>query len=220
MKLITELSTNISPLYETKDEKKNLFIEGIFLQSEVKNRNGRIYPRSIMENAVKKYLIEKVETGSAFGELQHGPTPQINADRVSHLITELKFNGNDVYGKAKIGGPKGDDVKKLMELGGRIGVSSRGLGSLKENSQGILEVQNDFYLATAADIVLDPSAPSAFVKGIMEGVEWSYHSDKDTWIANKVDVFENKVKKLSKRQLEEKALNIFKYYLTELTKNK
>lgn len=218
MKLITELSTNISSIVEESNDKKNLYIEGIFLQSEIKNRNGRVYPRSIMENAVNRYISEKVSNGSAFGELQHGPSPQINADRVSHLITELKFNKNDVYGKAKIGGPKGDDVKKLLELGGRIGVSSRGLGSLKENSNGILEVQNDFYLATAADIVLDPSAPSAFVKGIMEGVEWSYISEKDTWIANKVDIFESKVKKLSKRQLEEKSLKIFNYYLNELVK--
>ncbi len=218
MKLITELSENISPLVESKGDNKNLYIEGIFMQSEIKNRNGRIYPRSVMEFAVNKYIFDKVNQGQSWGELSHPESPKINPDRVSHLVTELKFNGNDVYGKAKIGGPKGDAVKSLLELGGKVAVSSRGLGSLRENKSGIMEVQNDFQLATAADIVLDPSAPSAFVKGIMEGVDWYYKPENDSWEAEKIRKLEKHVKSLSKRELLEKKYKLFEHYVNTFLK--
>jgi len=176
MKLITEVNETIKCFEEVIDEatgKKNMYIEGVFMQSNIKNRNGRVYPTEVLEKEVSRYNKEYVEKKRAFGELGHPSGPTINLERVSHLITDLKKDGDNFVGKAKImESPYGQIVKGLINEGAQLGVSSRGMGSLKPNREGINEVQDDFYLATAGDIVADPSAPDAFVNGIMEGVEW------------------------------------------------
>lgn len=174
MLLITENLEDVQ--YITEDTatpgKKNLFIEGVFLQAGIKNRNGRLYPPEIMEQEVARYIKEKVDTNRAYGELGHPQGPQINLDRVSHRIVELRQDGNNWIGKAKISEEgMGKIARGIINDGGSLGVSSRALGSLKMIN-GINEVQSDFKLSTAADIVADPSAPDAFVNGIMEGVEW------------------------------------------------
>ena len=182
MRLIKEFNESINYLTEeTKDKNKpNVFIEGVFLQSDLKNKNGRIYPKEIMQREVQRYVDENVKTKRAYGELGHPEGPTVNLDRVSHMITSLKEDGNNWIGKAKImDTPMGRIVKELISEGAQLGVSSRGLGSLKERN-GINEVQGDFMLATAADIVADPSAPDAFVSGIMEGKEWVFVNGKWT----------------------------------------
>jgi hypothetical protein len=173
MKLITEYNeNNISCIVEKKEDgSKKYAIEGVFMQSESKNRNGRIYPKKIMENAVSKYIDEQVSQNRAVGELNHPEGPTVNLDKVSHLITDLRWEGNDVVGKASIlDTPMGQIVKGLLEGGVNLGVSTRGMGSL-ESRGGVNYVGEDFTLSTV-DIVQDPSAPNAFVNGIMEGVEW------------------------------------------------
>jgi len=174
MKLIVEKIENVEFLTEaTKDGKKNHFIKGVFMQAGIKNRNGRIYPIHILQKEVSRYQKEAIEQGRAVGELNHPDSPQINLDRVSHKIISLEQSGNDFIGKAKIlDTPNGQIVKNLLDEGISLGVSSRGMGSLKQIDMNTMEVQEDFYLATAADIVADPSAPSAFVEGILEGKEW------------------------------------------------
>ena len=172
MKLITETTEDIQYIKEDKDGKTNLFIEGVFLQSDLKNRNGRVYPREIMQREVNRYVKESINKKRAMGELGHPDGPTINLDRVSHMITSLREDGSNYIGKAKIlDTPMGNIVKNLIDEGASLGVSSRGLGTLKEKN-GINEVQDDFVLSTAADIVADPSAPDAFVRGIMEHKEW------------------------------------------------
>lgn len=177
MRLITELNEDVKVLTEEANGKKNLFIEGIFLQAGIKNKNGRLYPPEIMEAEVNRYIKEAVEAHRAYGELGHPQTPQIGLDRVSHLIVSLKRNGNDWIGRAKIteGTPCGSIAKGLIDAGANLGVSSRALGSLT-NKNGIMEVQNDFRLSTAGDIVANPSAPSAFVNGIYENAEWIWNN--------------------------------------------
>ena len=186
MRLITELTEDISTHLVEEAGSKRCYIEGVFLQSNVKNRNGRIYPSDIMSEEVQRYIKEKVKTGRALGELGHPTGPQINLDRVSHRIVELRQDGANWVGKALIteGTPFGAIAKGLIEAGTQLGVSSRGMGSLKARN-GIMEVQNDFRLATAADIVADPSAPDAFVNGIMEGVEWVY--ERGVWKAKELE---------------------------------
>lgn len=175
MKLITEHYETIEYLVEEKNGKKSSVIEGVFMQAEAKNRNGRIYPKAILERAVNKYVTEQVSKGRAVGELNHPDSPTINLDKVSHRITELKWDGNNVIGKATIlDTPMGQIVKGLMEGGVQLGVSSRGMGTLEQKS-GVSYVKDDFMLATV-DIVQDPSAPGAFVNGIMEGVEWIWEN--------------------------------------------
>ena len=171
MKLIKEISQDLTFLTEsTESGKKGIFIEGIFMQADKQNRNGRLYPKGIMEGALNQYQ-ELIREKRSLGELGHPPNPTVNLDKVSHLITSLKFEGNDVIGRAKIlDTPMGKIAQNFIEEGVRLGVSSRGLGSLKERN-GVNEVQNDFHLATV-DIVADPSAPDAFVTGIMESAEW------------------------------------------------
>lgn len=178
MKLITELTESVSAIHEARDDgKKSWFIEGVWLQSNIKNRNGRVYPRGILENQVERYNRDYVKDNRAVGELGHPDGPSINQDRVSHKIIELKQDGDNFVGKAKImNTPMGKIVQEFLEEGIKIGVSSRGMGSIKENASGIMEVQDDFFLSTAGDIVHDPSAPSAFVNGIMEGVEWLWNN--------------------------------------------
>jgi hypothetical protein len=179
MKLIKELTEQVTYLVEEQDGKKNLYIEGVFLQGNLKNRNGRWYSTDILSNEVNRYMKENVSKGRAYGELGHPDGPGINLDRVSHIITELKQDGDNFIGKAKISStPMGTIARGLIEDGAQLGVSSRGMGSIKERKDGVMEVQDDFWLATAADIVADPSAPDAFVNGIMEGVEWIWDNGK------------------------------------------
>ena len=177
MKLITEYNeSNVNCLIEKKEDgTKKFYIEGVFAQSEAKNRNGRIYPKKIMENAVAKYVDTQVSQNRAVGELNHPEGPTVNLDKVSHLITDLHWEGNDVVGKASIlDTPMGQIVKGLLEGGVNLGVSTRGMGSLEERG-GAMYVKDDFILSTI-DIVQDPSAPNAFVNGIMEGVEWNWNN--------------------------------------------
>lgn len=219
MKLILEESAEFEFVTEAKEDgSKDHYIHGIFLQADVKNRNGRVYPMSIMEREVERYMDEVVKNNRAYGELGHPAGPQINLDRVSHMITELKKNGNNFIGKAKLTDtPMGNIAKGLLKSGANLGVSSRGMGSLKPNKLGIMEVQEDFRLATAADIVADPSAPDAFVKGIMENVDWLYDSVKDTWIEQKLHETRKIMKKMSMDEIEQTKLGIFESYMKSLS---
>lgn len=204
MKLITEhFDQQLEYITEAKaDGKKTMYIEGIFMQSELQNRNGRIYPKSVMEKAVDKYVKEQVNTKRAVGELNHPQGPTINLDKVSHLITELKWDGNNIMGKAKIlDTPMGKIAQGLMEGGVQLGVSSRGMGSLVQR-EGKNYVGEDFQLATV-DIVQDPSAHHAFVNGIMEGAEWVYNALSDSWV--KQEMMEQVVKQVHKKQIDENA---------------
>jgi hypothetical protein len=223
MKLITELTENVQYITEANEKtgKKEMYIEGIFLQAEIKNRNGRMYPINVLESEVKRYMTEVVGYNRAYGELGHPAGPSINLDRVSHIITELKRDKNNFIGKAKITEtPMGNIARGLLESGAELGVSSRGMGSLKE-SQGVMVVQSDYRIATAADIVADPSAPNAFVQGIMENVEWIYDPVRDTWMEEKLDNTKKSIHKMSRKQLEENKMAIFEDYIASLTlKNK
>lgn len=210
MKLISEdFEQDLNFLVEEKNGKKSHFIEGIFMQSEAKNRNGRIYPKKVMENAVQKYVKEQVEKGRAVGELNHPDGPTINLDKVSHLITDLRWEGNDIYGKAKIlDTPMGQIAKGLIEGGVQLGVSSRGMGSLVEKN-GQRYVGEDFQLATV-DIVQDPSAHDAFVNGIMEGVEYVYEGN--ILVAVAADKVRSRIKQ-NKVINTEQAIKEFKDFL-------
>ena len=219
MKLITELFENVEYISEAKENgDKDHYIHGIFLQANRKNRNGRIYPFNIMDKEVSRYMNDVVKHKRGYGELGHPTGPAINLDRVSHIIIDLKRDGDNFIGKAKLTDtPMGNIAKGLLKSGANLGVSSRGMGSLKPNREGIMEVQDDFHLATAADIVADPSAPDAFVKGIMENVEWIYDAVKDTWHEERLDEIKKSVHIMSKNQLEESKFAIFENYLSSLT---
>jgi hypothetical protein len=207
MKLITEHTNNVEYIVEGKG--KQQYIKGVFMQSDVKNQNGRVYPFGVLQREVKNYNNKFVKEGRALGELGHPMGPTINLDRVSHLITELYEDGKDFIGKAKImDTPNGKIVKNLLESGVRLGVSSRGLGTVKANKSGVNEVQKDFTLSTV-DIVADPSAPAAFVNGIMEGKEFSTTGEVEHYI--KQDVHNTNSKKL-----DEKKLELFEKYLGNL----
>jgi hypothetical protein len=215
MKLITEEIEKVKVLTEGTGSNKKFYIQGVFLQSECVNRNGRMYPFSIMEREVKRYDENYVQKGRALGELGHPDGPTVNLDRVSHKIVALEQKGNNWVGKAQIlSTPMGKIAESLLKDGVCLGVSSRGIGSLRENNKGYKEVGEDFMLATAADIVADPSAPDAFVQGIMEGVEWVWNNG----------VLEQKVSRIQKRintlvdskQLEEHKLNLFNEFLNSL----
>jgi len=172
MKLIAEQINDIEYIVEEKDGEKEMKIKGIFMQADIKNRNGRVYPMAVLQKEVDRYNKEFVAEGRAFGELGHPDGPTVNLDRVSHMVTSLEADGKNFIGEAKLlSTPMGEIAKALIKDGGKLGVSSRGMGSL-ESRNGANYVKNDFYLATAADIVADPSAPKAFVEGIMEGKEW------------------------------------------------
>lgn len=215
MKLIREEINNANFLVEEKGGEKKYFIEGVFMQSDLKNRNGRVYPKSVMETEVKRYTKENIDRKRAFGELGHPDGPTINLERVSHMITELSMDGSNVMGRAKImDTPYGKIVKNLMDEGATLGVSSRGMGSLKAGRSGAQEVQGDFYLATAADIVADPSAPDAFVSGIMEGKEWVW----DNGIIKEVNIerYKQEIQKATMRSLDEAKLRAFEDFLTKL----
>ena len=216
MKLITEVyDSDIQFITEAKEDGgKNYFIEGIFMQGNIKNRNGRIYPMQTLMKEVKRYNKEYVEQNRAYGELGHPQGPTINLERVSHMIKELYQDGDNIIGKAKImDTPMGTIVKNLMNEGARLGVSSRGMGSLKQRGD-INEVQPDFMLATAADIVADPSAPDAFVEGIMEGVEWLQVNDR--WVPQYIEETQEMIKKVSKKNLQEAKIAAFERFLKQL----
>jgi hypothetical protein len=214
MKLITETLEQVKYITEEKNGVKSLYIQGPFLVAETKNRNGRVYQADVMDREVNRYNEEYITKNRAFGELGHPDGPSINLDRVSHLITGLQREGNIWVGKAKIlETPMGKIASSLIEGGAQLGVSSRGMGSLKEVN-GVNVVQDDFYLATAADIVADPSAPGAFVQGIMEGKEWVW----DNGMVKEVNVVEmyEEIKKAKQKQIEEVSLKIFENFLSKL----
>jgi len=214
MKLITETVEEVKLITEENNGVKTLYIQGPFLVAETKNRNGRSYPVTVLENEVNRYMKEYVDKNRAFGELGHPESPTINLERVSHMITNISRNGNIFEGKAKIlDTPMGKIAKNLMEAGATLGVSSRGMGSLKM-IDGVNVVQPDFYLATAADIVADPSAPGAFVQGIMEGKEWVW----DNGMVKEVNINEyyDQIKTAKQKQLDDISLKIFENFLSKL----
>jgi hypothetical protein len=214
MKLIKEITESVSYLTEEKDGKKTLFIEGPFLVSERTNKNNRMYKEETMRKEVSRYTEEYINKNRAFGELGHPDTPSINLDRVSHLIVSLRQEGNDWIGKAKIlETPMGNIAKNLIEGGAQLGVSSRGMGSLK-TVNGVNIVQDDFHLATAADIVADPSAPGAFVQGIMEGKEWVFVNG--IWTEQNIEESKKLIQKVSRRDVEKVSLQIFENFIKKL----
>ena len=216
MKLIREVFEQTNLIVEEKlGKKKEYFIEGVFLQSEVTNRNGRMYQESIMDKEVGRYMKEYVEKNRAYGELGHPDTPSINLDRVSHLITSLRKEGTNWVGKAKIlETPMGNIARGLLDGGANLGVSSRALGSLKMNKEGVQVVQDDFMLSTAADIVADPSAPDAFVRGIMESAEWVYVDGK--FVEKHIEEVQRAIKATPSKRLTEQSLAEFKKFLQKL----
>ena len=216
MRLIKEVAQDLHYLVEDKQGGgKNVYIEGIFAQAEKPNRNNRSYGKGIMEREVQKYQ-ELINQKRSLGELGHPENPSINLHQVSHLITSLKMEGNDVIGKAKIlDTPMGIIAKNLIENEVQLGVSTRGLGSLKMNSEGINEVQGDFHLATV-DIVADPSAPDAFVQGIMESAEWIL--ENGVWKAIQIENAQKQIRKTSAKNLEEVKLQIFEQFVNQLSR--
>ena len=214
MKLITETIEDVKLITEEKDGKKLLYIEGVFLQSELKNRNGRMYPFSVLDREVKRYNEEYIKSKRALGELGHPDGPTINLDRVSHRITSLRAEGNNFIGKAQIlDTPMGNIAKNLLDEGVQLGVSSRGMGSIQK-SEDCNVVADDFMLTTAADIVADPSAPDAFVNGIMEGKEWVWCNGilKETEVAKYKGIMDAS----ARQELEEKTLKVFEDFLGKL----
>ena len=216
MKLIREEVENVEFLVENRNGKKSMYIEGIFLQGNIKNRNGRMYPMETLRKEVTRYNESNVRSGRALGELGHPDGPTVNLDRVSHKIVSLKENGQNFIGKAKIlGTPMGKIASSLIEEGVKLGVSSRGIGSLKPTREGFNVVGEDFMLATAADIVADPSAPDAFVEGIMEGKDWVWDGGVlrekfATKTYNEINTLVNQ------KQLDEKKLSLFNDFLSNI----
>lgn len=216
MKLIKEEVNEVRFLTEMNEKtgQKEMFIEGIFMQAETKNRNGRVYPFDVLQKEVDRYNKAYVEKNRAFGELGHPDSPTINLDRVSHMITKLYPDGNNFIGKAKImDTPNGKIVKSLLDGGASLGVSTRGVGSLKP-SNGYQLVQDDFHLATAADIVADPSAPNAFVQGIMENAEWVL--TETGWKEVQFEAARREIKQASKNDIEAVALRLFENFISKL----
>ena len=214
MKLITETIENIEVLTEERNGKKDYKIKGIFMQADIKNRNGRIYPVGTLAKEVKRYNEQFINKKRAFGELGHPDGPTVNLERVSHMITSLKPEGKNFVGEAKImDTPYGKIVKNLIDEGAQLGVSSRGMGSLQSGSQGNV-VGKDFYLATAADIVADPSAPDAFVEGIMEGKEWVW--DNGVLKSMEVEKYKQVIENTQRRELAEAKARVFKLSLIHI----
>ena len=216
MKLIREEIETVEFVTEEKNGKKSLYIEGVFLQGNIKNRNGRMYPMETLAKEVQRYNESNVVTGRALGELGHPEGPTVNLDRVSHKIVSLKESGSNFIGKAKIlNTPMGQIASSLIGEGVKLGVSSRGIGSLKPTKEGFNVVGDDFMLATAADIVADPSAPDAFVEGIMEGKEWIWEGNSfREQIANET---KNKIESLAtQKRLEEHKLSLFNEFINSL----
>ena len=221
MKLISELTEQVEYIVEevelTEGKKEKTYkIKGPFLQAEITNKNGRLYPKQTMIRELGRYNEEYVKKNRAFGELGHPEGPTINLDRVSHMITDIEESGNDFIGTAMIlGTPYGNIVRNLISEGAQLGVSSRGMGTLKAGRDGVQVVQDDFHLATAADIVADPSAPNAFVQGIMEGREYWYDAGANTW---RVEQMAESMKQMSSKELEERKLDAFTEYMRLLLK--
>ena len=214
MKLIREEITDIEFVTEETNNKKNYFIKGVFMQADLKNRNGRVYPMETLNKEVSRYTKKFINEKRAFGELGHPDGPTVNLERVSHMITKLYPDGKNFMGEAKITNtPYGNIVKSLIDEGAKLGVSSRGMGSL-ENRSGANYVKSDFYLATAADIVADPSAPDAFVQGVMEGIEWVW----DNGIIKEVEVNElrKEIERAKRHELAEKKAAVFNKFLKNL----
>ena len=216
MKLITEEINSVEFIVEDINGKRSMFIEGVFLQTEQPNRNNRVYKRSIMEREVARYTEKYIANGRALGELGHPDGPTVNLDHVSHKIVSLRQEGNNFIGKAKLlETPMGKIAKNLIDEGVTLGVSSRGIGSLSETRQGYKLVGEDFMLATAADIVADPSAPDAFVQGIMEGKEWVF--ENGLLREQQIDAAQSTINKLvESRQFEEKKVQLFQDFLSNL----
>lgn len=221
MKLICEVNEEVKILIEAgAGGAKDFFIEGVFMQGGIANKNSRLYSNEILDREVLRYNNHYIKENRAYGELGHPTGPTINLERVSHMIKSLHREGNDYVGKAKITDtPYGAIVKGLLGDGAKIGVSSRGMGSLKENKNGILEVQDDYHLATAADIVAEPSAPSAFVRGIMEGAEWLYDETTGHWSVEKVDTKRKALHSMTKSQRDDNQLQIFESFMNSLRKS-
>ena len=214
MKLIKEITETVNYITEDANGKKVLHIEGPFLVAERKNKNGRLYEFNTLRKEVDRYTENYINKHRAFGELGHPDTPSINLDRVSHMIVSLREDGNQWIGKAKIlDTPMGAIARSLIEGGAQLGVSSRGMGSLK-NVNGVNVVQPDFYLATAADIVADPSAPGAFVQGIMEGKEWMLVDG--VWTEQDYSEARQQVRQVSRKEIEKVSLQIFENFLKKL----
>ena len=216
MKLITEEIESVDFIVENKNGKKSMFIEGIFLQGNIQNRNGRMYPMETLRREVGRYNENHIQTGRALGELGHPEGPTVNLDRVSHKIVSLKESGSNFVGKAKIlGTPMGKIAANLVEEGVKLGVSSRGIGSLRATREGINVVGEDFMLATAADIVADPSAPDAFVEGIMEGKDWVWDGGVlRERLASKT--FRQINTLVDQKKLDDNKLNLFNDFLSNL----
>ena len=216
MKLISEEAIDVDFVTEEdENKKKSYFIEGIFMQSEMKNRNGRVYPKAILQKEVKRYTDKFINTKRAFGELGHPDGPTVNLERVSHMITELVEDGANFVGRAKImDTPYGKIVKNLIDEGAKLGVSSRGMGSLKPVQEGLQEVQSDFYLATAADIVADPSAPDAFVSGIMEGKEWVW--DNGLLKEKEIVEYQKQIERATEISRNKVRIEAFENFITKL----
>lgn len=216
MKLITEMNESVRILTEAAENgKKSLFIEGPFLVYDKPNRNNRMYSKQIMEREVNRYVNEYVKTHRALGELGHPDTPTLNLERVSHMITSLTDNGECYIGKAKIlDTPYGQIVKNFIDSGVQLGVSSRGMGTLAPNRNGVNEVQNDFRLATAADIVADPSAPGAFVNGIMENKEWLFVEGR--YVEVDIDNAKRQIKTATSKEIEQVAIKLFENFISKL----
>jgi hypothetical protein len=216
MKLITEEIEQVEVIVEQRDGKKSMFIEGIFLQGDIKNRNGRMYPMQTLRREVERYNENFIASGRALGELGHPDGPTVNLDRVSHKIVSLRESGSNFIGKAKIlSTPMGKIAQNLIDEGVKLGVSSRGLGTLSVNNEGVKIVSDDFMLATAADIVADPSAPDAFVQGIMEGKDWVWDGGIiRERLAEKTYKQVNTL--VDQKRLEERKLDLFNQFLSNL----
>ncbi|NBX51298.1 primosomal protein [bacterium] len=219
MKLITELNEDVKYLYEEREGKKRLFIEGIIMQGNITNRNNRMYRIETLEREMNRYNEQYVTKNRAYGELGHPNGPTINLERAAIMFTNLRRENHNIVGKAKVlDTPMGNIVKGLIGEGAGLGISSRGMGSIKENKDGIMEVQDDFFLATAGDIVADPSAPDAFVHGIMEGVEWVW--ENGILKAQRMEQYKEQINDGARRKVsEETAINVFKQFLNDISKS-
>ena len=219
MKLITELNEDVKYVVEEREGKKHVFIEGIIMQGEIQNRNGRMYRINTLEKEMTRYNEQYVSKNRAYGELGHPSGPTINLERAAIMFKKLYREGNNIMGKAKVlDTPMGNIVKGLISEGASLGISSRGMGSIKENKDGVMEVQDDFFLATAGDIVADPSAPDAFVRGIMEGVDWVW--DNGLLKAQKLEQFKEQIDRGARQKIsEETAINVFKQFLSDISKS-
>lgn len=218
MRLFTDLHENVEYITEAKETgEKEHYVRGIMLEADIENRNKRKYPLHILEKEVERYVSDIVNKNRAYGELGHPQGPQINLDRVSHMIVELKRDGTQFIGKAKITDtPMGNIARGLLKSNANLGFSSRGMGSLEPGPNGCMLVQPDFRLATAADFVADPSAPNAFVQGVMENVEWLYDASKDQWYQQRLDNTKKSMRKMSMDEIESSKLSIFESFIKSI----